>query len=453
MKDNYHRTPAAYTLPSIQEPDRKLYKLPKGEGFYLLRQRDIYVAIRMEGKKKSYPTGFKITDEGLSDRKLMEIKKAKWVLMAATLEDPTPKLQKGVRVKDLFDDYVRHLEEKEREKGVGSGVDVGERNNSYNVRKIIDRSLLPFFGSLSRLDADSLAEYRAKRAASYGSPEKVAWASINGEFRLLRATMRRGWKNGKVKFDDLPKEYPFNHTGERNAARTGTITEEQIKSLAEAMPEYLKAVFLTCVYTGIRPIELRRLLVNDVVLNGSAPRINSVNRKMAGKAPKPKVLAIPLDELLPVLVEYDAKRRSEFPNAPHFFHHNGKRLQPWSFNKPWYAALKACGIEKGTVLFYDARRTSRTIMADLDISKEDAKKQLGHETDEMSAKYDQSTAHVERIQKAFKSKGKPKVAEAPVVAQAPSVDLVGQLRELIAMRNAGDLTPEEFALVKAKLVA
>jgi hypothetical protein len=48
------------------------------------------------------------------------------------------------------------------------------------------------------------------------------------------------------------------------------------------------------------------------------------------------------------------------------------------------------GIKKGGVLFYDARRTTRTKIDDNDVSTADAKLVMDHKTDFMSTRYNQS---------------------------------------------------------------
>jgi len=67
---------------------------------------------------------------------------------------------------------------------------------------------------------------------------------MNGEFRLLRAALRRGWKDNRVKQDALPKEYPFNYEGERNSERTGTYTDDQIKCILENATPQFKPIFM-----------------------------------------------------------------------------------------------------------------------------------------------------------------------------------------------------------------
>jgi integrase len=248
-----------------------------------------------------------------------------------------------------------------------------------------------------------------------------------------------------VRQADLPKDYGFDHAGEKAAARTGTITEKQVQCLTNNLAPHLKPVFLTAIYTGARPKEIRNLKNDDVRLDGDAPRIivhDHKNSWRPGLAGKPKILAI-VDELLPVLTEW----KKNNPSKEWFFHLKGAKLGDWK--TAWNAALRRCEIEKGTIKFYDARRTARTILGNVGVSKDDAKAQLGHLTDAMSDRYNQSTEHVGRIIKAHRTQGNGSDTTTPT---ASSNDVVGQVERLADMFEKGLLTADEFATLKAKLL-
>jgi integrase len=403
-------------------------------GFYLKREK-VYLTIYARGEKFTYATGNRPNEA--TKTWFENFKKEK--IAEATTEE---KVEAGVRVQTLFDDYLTHLKQREKEKGEYA---TSETTTSYRNESFFKCHLSPFFGKLKPEHvAERLTAYRELR-----EHEKASASTLNSELRVLRAAMNRGWKNNKVRLIDLPKEYPFNYAGEKAAARTGTITDEQIHAIAKNMAAHLVPVFMTAIYTGARPKELRSLPASNVILDGNAPHIKIVDHKNSwrtGKAGKPKVLAI-VDELLPVLKAWRDRTAKEFPSCELFFHLKGERLGDWK--TAWNAALRRAEIPKGTIMFYDARRTARTLLGDYGVSMDDAKEQLGHATDSMSGRYNQSTGHVPRIIEAHRTKGKGKAAETP---SASSNDVVGQVERLAALKEKGSITTAQYEALIAKIL-
>jgi integrase len=378
-------------------------ELPDGLGFYYngKSKPNIYLQLWHDGKK--------IFAGSTGARTIKEAKQFRAKKEAELIDDPKAK---------------------EAEKGEYT---TGERTTSDRNSGFIKNHLGPFFGRLKPGEVSEYLEaYKKKRIKEGASP-----ATINGEFRVVSAAMIRGWRSNKVRLGDLPKEYPFNHDGEKASARTGTITPEQIERITNQSARHLKPVFLTCIYTGIRPKELRWLKPEQVILEGDNPHILVIKHKTVGKTRKPKVLAV-VDKLLLVLKEWRDYTKREHPNCEWFFHLDGERLGDWK--TAWYAALRRADIDKGTVLFYDARRTHSTMMAHRGVTKDDRKSQMGHTTDPMSDLYDQSNSHVPRIREAFGS--------------APAANgWKAELKELKAMMDDGILNAEEFAAEKSRVLA
>jgi integrase len=405
-------------------------------GFYMKRSGLVYLTIYTDGEKFTYATGNRPNEA--TKTWFEKFKKDK--IAESTKEE---KVEKGVRVQTLFDDYVAYLRAKEKEKG---DYATAETTTSYRNESFFKCHLSPFFGKMKPADvAERLTAYREQREHEKASP-----STLNSELRVLRAAMNRGWKNNKVRQVELPKEYPFNYAGEKAAERTGTITDDQIKLIVKNMAPHLVPVFLTAVYTGARPKELRALPASDVVLTGDAPHIKIMKHKnswRSTKAGKPKVLAI-VDELLPVLKAWAADSKKKFPSCQFFFHLNGERLGNWK--TAWNNALRRADIPAGTLMFYDARRTARTLLGDYGVSVDDAKEQLGHATEAMSTRYNQSTAHVTRIIEAHRGKGKEKTAET---APASSNGVLDGLKELAGMLKDGLIDRAEFDVLKSNLIA
>jgi integrase len=420
-------------------------ELPKGQGWYTKRGV-VYLAIRLQREKFAYSTQWRVDDSTLTHRRLDDFKKEKIAEASKLLG--VSKIQRNITVSALFKHYLEHLRRHEQEKGE---YVTEERTNSYRAEGQIDNHLVPFFGKMLPKDvAANLMRYRLLRESEKASP-----STINGEFRLLRAALRRGWKDNRVRQDALPKEYPFNYEGEKDSARTGTYTAEQIRCIIENATPQFKPIFMTMVFTGLRPKEARWIKRENVLLGDEDPRINVLKHKALAKTRKPKIVAI-VDELLPVLKEWEAQTQREYPDCEWFFHIEGQRFGADNLDTEWDRVRKACNIAKGTTL-YDSRRTHSLLLDSHDVSKDDRKTQMGHSTDGMSDLYNKtSIAHVKRIRDAFKTKPTQEVTEAvstqPAASQAQpaAFDWKAELRDLKDAFDAG-LLPED--LYKAEVAA
>jgi integrase len=421
-------------------------ELPKNEGWYLKRGM-VYLAIRVQREKFVYATGWKIDDSSITARKLEDFKKGR-IADASQLLGVT-KIQRNVTVSALFKSYLEYLRRHEQEKG---DYTTEERTNSERAEGQIEKHMIPFFGKLLPKDVQSnLMRYRLQRESENASP-----STVNGEFRLLRAALRRGWKENKVRQEALPREYPFNYDGEKDSARSGTYTDEQVQCLVNNATPQFKPLFMTLVLTGLRPKEARWIKRADVLLNDVTPRILVLKHKTVAKTRKPKIVAI-VDELLPVLTEWEAATQGDYPDCEWFFHVNGKRFDADALETEWDKVRKACGIPTKGVMLYDARRTHSVLLDAAGVSRDDRKTQMGHSTDAMSDAYNKtSIAHVKRIRAAFGSKPAQDDAQpvptlpAPYKEQETAFDWKGELRDLKEAFDAG-LMPED--LYRAEVAA
>src|ERR1022692_5140354 len=212
-------------------------ELPKGQGWYTKRDK-VYLAIRVQREKFVFATEWRIDDSTLTVRKLNDFKQEKIAEASKLLG--VSNIQRNITVSALFKNYLEHLRKHEQEKGE---YVTEERTNSYRVEGQIENHLVPFFGKMLPKDvAENLNRYRLLRESEKASP-----STMNGEFRLLRAALRRGWKDNRVRQDALPKEYPFNYEGEKNSARTGTYTDDQIQCILENATPQFKPIFMSLV--------------------------------------------------------------------------------------------------------------------------------------------------------------------------------------------------------------
>ncbi|HXS93154.1 MAG TPA: hypothetical protein VN736_01035, partial [Candidatus Limnocylindrales bacterium] len=224
-----------------------MFKLPEGQGWYVKRET-IYLSFRVQREKFTFATEWRIDDSTLTLRKLQDFKKEK--IAEASRELGVSKIQRNVTVSALLKSYIEHLRRNEAQKG---DYTTEERTTSDRNEPQIKLHLDPFFGKMLPKDVQAnLMRYRLLRESEHASA-----STINGEFRILSAALRRGWKDNRVRQEHLPKEFPMNHDGEKDSARTGTYTEDQIKCILDRATPQFKPLFMTLIFTGLRPKEAR----------------------------------------------------------------------------------------------------------------------------------------------------------------------------------------------------
>jgi integrase len=172
--------------------------------------------------------------------------------------------------------------------------------------------------------------------------------------------------------------------------------------------------------TGIRPKEIRFIRQDQALLDGPRPTITLLENET--KNGERRVVGLS-DSLRETLRAWRDQTAQEYSKCEWFFHQNGEWLGSW--RTAWDNALKRSGLrvkENGRwvnkVLFYDSRRTARTKLDQLGVSQQDAMLTMGHRTDAMSIRYNQSLAGVDRVRDAQNGK-----ASAPRNWQAELKDL------------------------------
>ncbi len=138
----------------------------------------------------------------------------------------------------LLDDVLRHVEEN------------GKASTARIWQLVIEANLRPFFGHLkaATLSTDRMRDYRDKRTA-----EGRSEATCNRELSLLRTAFNLGRKSTPPKVDRMPY---FPLVSEAGNARQGFLTDEQYTKLRDALPDYLKPLYVTAYFTGVRRGEL-----------------------------------------------------------------------------------------------------------------------------------------------------------------------------------------------------
>ena len=124
-----------------------------------------------------------------------------------------------------------------------------KKTTRYIWGKVIAKSIRPFFGKLKaqRLSTDHMERYREDRKAS-----GVSDATVNRELSVLRTAFHNARKRTPPKVIAVPY-FPM---VQETTIRKGFLTDGQYANLRDALPDDLKALFVTAYLTGIRKGEL-----------------------------------------------------------------------------------------------------------------------------------------------------------------------------------------------------
>ena len=114
---------------------------------------------------------------------------------------------------------------------------------------VIEANVRPFFENIraSALTTETLKDYRRKRV-NQGRSETIC----NRELSILRIALNLGRKCTPPKVNTVPY---FPMVREENA-RQGFLTDDQYAKLRDVLPDYLKPLFVTAYFTGVRLGEL-----------------------------------------------------------------------------------------------------------------------------------------------------------------------------------------------------
>jgi integrase len=199
--------------------------------------------------------------------------------------------------------------------------------------------------------------------------------TVNIELAILRQIFRRGVKWGML------EKNPFENAEDLFykviSKRERALTEDEIKRLIDACPDYLKPIVITAVYTGLRKSDIFNLKWKDIDLGKGLIRI------VESKTGKTRNIVLNSDmrillQGLPVKSEYV------------FSHKNGKPFT--DLKKSFQAALKRAGIKQSEdrrykVVFHTLRHTCISLLTERGADTTAVKNYVGHASEEMTKQY------------------------------------------------------------------
>jgi integrase len=235
-------------------------------------------------------------------------------------------------------------------------------------RLVIDANLRPFFGHLraSALTTEKLKEYRRKRL-SEGRTE----ATCNRELSILRTALNLGRKCTPPKVLSLPY---FPMVAEANS-RQGFLTDEQYTRLRDSLPDYLRPLFVTGYFTGVRLGELLAIEWDQVDWEQEFITLHAEETKSG------HTRAVPIFD--GDMRDWLIWSRENAEGCPRVFHRNGTPIK--EFRGAWKAACQLASVPD--LKFHDLRRTAVRNMRRIGVSQVVRMRITGHRTDSMERRY------------------------------------------------------------------
>jgi integrase len=258
---------------------------------------------------------------------------------------------------ELLDDVLRHVEEN------------AKPSTAKIWKLVVEANLRSFFGHLraATLSSDRMREYRDKR-----NGEGRSDATVNRELSILRTAFHQGRKSTPPKVQNIPF---FPLVSESGNARQGFLTDEQYSKLRDALPDYLKPLFVTAYFTGVRLGELLAWRWDQVDWEQGFVTLYAEETK-SGHARVVPILAGEMHDWL----QFALKESNE---CLHVFNKLGAPIK--EFRSAWRNACKTA--EVPDLKFHDLRRTAVRNMRRAGVSQVIRMRITGHRTDSMERRY------------------------------------------------------------------
>jgi integrase len=406
----------------------------------------IYVTIRHKHVPSISPTKPLVLCTGTSDPKQAhEFRRQK---IAAMIVNDQEVAARGIRMSELYEDYIAHLRRREKRRG-DDGLPVSE-SNCYKVESLIKVHLTQF----KDLKPEQITTPLLNKLVD-DMHEEYSVSSVNSVLRVLRAVLGLGAKSEPPKVNRLRiPRFPIDAQAEEARARHGIIDDQAEKKIMAELPQHLKPMFATAIHTGLRAKELRSIKREHA--EWEKFRINVWKTKNGSPRPVPIN-----DELMAILRAWEERTERDYPNAEYFFHKDGRRVG--ASKTAWHAALERAGYRvkdesgkwKNLVMFHDTRRTAETRDDEIEIAERDRMIVRGHKTVSQSRRYNQSTLAAERARQKQNEAIAKKRAGTLGAAPEPQrgKDLKAELAELKELFDGGLLPEDIYKSEVAKVVA
>lgn len=319
-----------------------------GAGTLFKRGQVWYVSFWVDGKQFQKSTGCKSIQDAKKFRDELLGKKAGGQIAVSAGH---------VTCGELLDDLLAHYE---------AGRARGETARVF--RWCIDANVRPFFGEMkaAAVTTQKLKQYREKRKAN-----GVKEATCNRELSILRIAFNLGRKCTPPKVAFVPY-FPMVH---EDNARQGFLNDEQYVKVRDALPDYVKPLFVTAYYTGVRLGELLAWRWDQVDWKQSFVTL------LASETKSGHSRAVPiLDGDMRTWLEWSLK---ESDGSPFVFHRYGEPIK--SFRRVWMNACAEAGVPD--LKFHDLRRTAVRNMRRAGVPQVVRMRISGHRTNSMERRY------------------------------------------------------------------
>lgn len=324
-------------------------KKTDGSGTIYLRGRTWWVKIRVDGRPVYESSKSPKKSEAIKLRDKLLAKKHRGEISGGTPD--------RVLIAELLDDLIKS--------------DVKE-STRYIHGKVVEKNIRPFFGKVKaqRLSTDLMEKYRAKRTAA-GALD----STVNRELSVLRSALYKGKRRTPPKVNNIPY---FPLLKEDNIRR-GFLSDEQYASLLEALPDELKAIFVTGFNTGVRLGEILAISWPQVDFDSGFIVLQT------GETKNGDGRAIPIldGDMQALLSAAKRERDACWPHCSSVFSRAGEPIK--DFRVSWRKACVAAGVPE--LNFHDLRRTAVRNMRRAGIPQVIRMKISGHKTDSMERRY------------------------------------------------------------------
>jgi len=254
-------------------------------------------------------------------------------------------------------------------------------------RLVIEANIRPFFGDRKATNVTTamLKEYRRRRLA-----EGRSESTCNREISILRTAFNLGRKCTPPKVTLLPY---FPMVAETNA-RQGFLTDEQYEKVRDSLPDYLRPLFVTGYFTGVRLGELLAIEWNQIDWGQGFITLNADETKSGYSR------AVPiLDGDMRTWLVWSRENANGSTRA---FHNDGEPLK--DFRGAWTTACARADVPD--LKFHDLRRTAVRNMRRAGVPQVVRMRITGHRTDSMERRY--NIVDVDDIQSAKELMQRPK---------------------------------------------